>query len=359
MAHHRYSKNAQRLVMAGALAALYAWSASPLWAQAVSFQDKPVTIIIGSAPGGGTDAVGRLVANFLGKHLPGQPSITVRNMPGADGITALNYVVEQTKPDGLTVVAGAGPQVDPMTYRKANARYNPSELQVIGGIGRGGSLLLISKDGLARLNNKSATPVVMGSNPGMPRNAMQVTLWGIEYLDWNAKWVVGYRGTNDLMLALERGEVDMTATGNMFLIDKFLKTDKFAVLLQTGDIEGGKTVRRPEFSQVPALAELVSGKVSDPIAQKAFVYWESINSMDKWIGLAPGTPANVLATYRAAYNNVLKDADFASKGKTISEDFTPMQAADVEMLIRNLVSTPQEALDFTTQMMLKQGLRGG
>lgn len=355
MAPHR---NTPKILTVGALAVLCSLAATQVAAQAISFQDKPVTMIIGSAPGGGTDAVGRLVANFLGKHLPGHPSITVRNMPGADGITALNYVVEQTKPDGLTVIAGAGPQVDPMTYRKANARYNPADLQVIGGIGRGGSLLLVSKDGLARLNDKSAAPVVMGSNPGMPRNAMQVTLWGIEYLGWNAKWVVGYRGTNDLMLALERGEVDMTATGNMFLIDKFIKTDNFAVLLQTGDIEGGKTVRRPEFSHVPALAELLTDKLADPIARKAFTYWESINSMDKWLGLAPGTPTNVLTIYRDAYNAVLKDPDFAAKGTAISEDFTPMKAADVELLIRNLVSTPQEALDFTTQMMLKQGLRG-
>ena len=341
-------------------AVLLSLTALPARAQGgVDLQGKPVSMIIGSAPGGGTDAVGRLVAIFLGKYLPGQPTITVRNMPGADGITALNYVVEQTKPDGLTVIAGAGPQVDPMTYLKANARYNPSELQVIGGIGRGGSILLISKDGLARLNNKSAAPVVMGSNPGMPRNAMQVTLWGIEYLDWNAKWVVGYRGTNDLMLALERGEIDMTATGNMFLIDKLVQSGKFVALLQTGDIAGGKTVRRPDFSDSPALAELVAGKVNDAISQKAFIYWQSINSMDKWIGLAPGTPAAVLALYRDAYGQVLKDPEFETKGKVISEDFTPMAASDVQVLIRNLVTTPQEALDFTNELMLKQGLRGG
>ena len=352
--------NGRSLFPAVALAVLLALGPSRAEAQGgIDFTGKLVTMIIGSATGGGTDAVGRLVANFLGKHLPGQLTITVRNMPGADGITALNYVVEQTKPDGLTVVAGAGPQVDPMTYRKANARYNPSELQVIGGIGRGGSILLISKDGLARLNDKAAAPVVMGSNPGMPRNAMQVTLWGIEYLGWNAKWVVGYRGTNDLTLALERGEIDMTATGNRFLIDKLLKSDKFSVLLQTGDIEHGKTVRRPEFNDSSALAELVAGKLKDPVAQKAFVYWQSINSMDKWIGLAPGTPADVAATYKDAYAAILRDPDFVAKGKVISEDFTPMLAADVEALIHNLATTPQEAFDFTTALMRKQGLRGG
>ena len=331
----------------------------PVLAQALDFKDKQVTMIVGSAPGGGTDASARLVAAFLGKHLPGQPTIVVKNMPGADGVTALNFVVEQTKPDGMTVVVGAGPQVDPMTYRKANARYNPSDLQVIGGIGRGGSILLINKKSMKRLNDKSAPPVVMGSNPGMPRNAMQVALWGIEYLGWNAKWVVGYRGTNDLMLALERGEVDMTASGNRFLIDKLVKDDKFGALLQTGDITGGKTVRRPDFADVPALAELVSGKVTDPIAKKAFIYWESINAMDKWIGLAPGTPKPILDVYRKAFDAVMKDPEFAKKGKAISENFEPMKASEVETLIHNLAITPQEALDYNRALMKKQGLAGG
>jgi tripartite-type tricarboxylate transporter receptor subunit TctC len=342
-------------------AAIVSLTAAPLpvLAQPVDFKDKQVTMIVGSAPGGGTDATARLVAIFLGKHLPGQPTIVVKNMPGADGVTALNFVVEQTKPDGMTVVVGAGPQVDPMTYRKANARYNPSDLQVVGGIGRGGSILLINQESMKRLNDKSAAPVVMGSNPGMPRNAMQVTLWGIEYLGWNAKWVVGYRGTNDLMLALERGEVDMTASGNRFLLDKLVKGDKFKPLLQTGDIVDGKTVRRPDYSDVPSLAELVGGKVADPIALKAFIYWQSINAMDKWVGLAPGTPKPILETYRKAFDAAMKDREFVEKGKAISEDFEPMKASDVENLIHNLAITPQEALDYNDALMKKQGLTGG
>ena len=63
----------------------------------------------------------------------------------------------------------------------------------------------------------------MGALGGVPRSGMQTTAWGIDYLGWNAKWVLGYRGTNDLMVALERGEIDMTSTGNLFQIQKFLE----------------------------------------------------------------------------------------------------------------------------------------
>ena len=89
---------------AGALAlAAFAVSFAPV-AQAADFKGKSISMVIGSEPGGGTDNAGRLIAPFLEKYLPGNPSVVVRNMPGAQGIAALTYVVQQTKPDGLTVM---------------------------------------------------------------------------------------------------------------------------------------------------------------------------------------------------------------------------------------------------------------
>lgn len=123
-----------RFLLVVAFAALPLATAPSYAEESVDFSGKSVTVIIGSAPGGGTDAVGRMVAHFLGKHLPGQPNVTVRNVPGADGITVLNYVVEQTKADGLTVVTGAAPQLDAITYRAvSNLRYYPAERAVVGG----------------------------------------------------------------------------------------------------------------------------------------------------------------------------------------------------------------------------------
>src|SRR5438046_774879 len=80
----------------------------------------------------------------------------------------------------------------------------------------GGSVLIINKEAEQRLHDKRARPVVMGSPGGIPRSGMQMTVWGSEFLGWNTKWVIGYRGTSELMLALERGEIDMTSTANLF-----------------------------------------------------------------------------------------------------------------------------------------------
>jgi hypothetical protein len=327
--------------------------------EAVSFKDKTITMIIGYAPGGGTDASGRVIAPFLSKHLPGQPTVIVRNMPGADGMTSLNYMAQQTKADGLTVAMGSSTQVDPINYRKAQVVYDPAKFFYVGGVGRGGNVVLISKAAEKRLLDRSQPPVVMGSIGGWPRSSMQVTAWGIAFLGWNARWVVGYPGTNDVIIALEQGEIDMTATGNMFQIQKLIDGGKFEILNQSGSLENGKFVGRPDFGTTRVFSDLMEGRIADPMGQKAFKYWINVNAMDKWLGLMAGTPAPIVAAYREAYANIAKDPEFVELGQRISEDFTPMTYRDVEQLVGALADTPPEVMEYLTAMLAKQGLKVG
>ena len=342
------------------LGALFLWCVSgfppALAADAISFRDKTITMIIGSETGGGTDATGRVMAPYLAKYLPGGPSIVIRNMPGADGMTALNYLITQTKPDGLMLTTGSSTQVDPLMYRKASAHFDPSKFAFVGGVGRGGTVLIINKEAEKRLYDKSAQPVVMGSN-ALPRSGMQVTLWGIEYLGWNAKWVVGYRGTSDVILALERGEIDMTSTGTMFQIRKFEDTGNFKILNQSGSLEDGVLKTRPDFGAAPLFTDQMKERIKDSLADKAFSYWQAINAMDKWIALVPGTPPEIVAVYREAFKKAVQDPELLEQGRKISEDFAPMSAADVALLVERLESTPTEATEYTKVLMRKQGLR--
>jgi hypothetical protein len=325
-------------------------------ADTVSFKDKTVTMIIGYPPGGGTDASGRLLAQFLTKHLPGNPNMIVRNMPGAEGLVSLNYFVEQVKPDGLTITMGSSVQVDPLSYRVPQVHYDPLKFHYVGGVGRGGSMIIIDNDAVKRILDPKGEPVVVGSIGGVPRSAMQTVAWGIEHLGWNAKWVVGYRGTSDVMIALERGEVNVTSTGNMFQLAKLLDTGKFKILAQTGTLQGGKVLPRPEFADAPLFPDMMKGKLKDPIIQKAFDYWQSIVATDKWLALPPDTPADIIATYNKAFEGLMKDQEFTELGKKISEDFEPMSRQDVEILIKTLANTPNEALGYMKIMLNKQGL---
>src|SRR5204863_1814084 len=194
----------------------------------------------------------------------------------------------------------------------------------------------MSKDGEKRLYDKSQKPVVIGSALAVPRQAMQPALWGIEYLGWNATWVVGYHGTNEVMLALDRGEIDMTSTGNIFQIKERLDNGTLVLVNQTGSFENGKIVARGEFGNTPLFNDQMQGKINDPIAQKAFDYWVSLNSVDKWLALAPGTPDNLVEIYREAYRKMVDDKEFMDRGQKISDGFEPIDGKDVELIAQML-----------------------
>jgi tripartite-type tricarboxylate transporter receptor subunit TctC len=327
-------------------------------AEPVSFAGKTITMIIGSAPGGGTDTTGRLMANFLSSHLLGKPSVVVRNIPGAQGMTSMNYFAKQVAPDGLTLTMGAQIQADPPFFRSPQSQYDPTKFPVIGGAGRGGSVLIINKEAEKRLYDKSAAPVVMGSLGGIPRAAMQMTAWGIEYLGWNSKWVVGYPGTNDLTVALQRGEVDMTATSNLYLIQQLIGSGQFKILAQSGQPQNGQFVGRPDFGDSPLISNLLAGKLATPIEHQAFDYWASSTALDKWVALPPKAPEPYVMAYRTAYKAAFTDPEFAEMGKKISEDFEPMAWEDVTALMEKIGATSPQALAFMNGMLRKQGLQG-
>lgn len=319
------------------------------------FSGKTVTIVVPSKPGGGTDASARLIASMITEELPGKPRLIVRNIPGGGGIPAINYFIQQTAPDGLTILMGSSSHSDPMTYRRPQAKYDPTKFQLIGAVGRGGSVLMIRSDAAPRLDDKAKPPVVMGSVGGVPRFSLQVTAWGIDLLGWNAKWVVGYRGTDDLMLAIDRGEVDMTATSNNFQINKLMSTGKFKVLSQTGALINGKYVPRPDLN-APLFSDLLEGKIKDATAAKAFEFWRGLGTIDKWVALAPGTPEPIVNSYREAFKRVGANPEFKERGKKISEDFDVMDWQDIDRLHKVLADTPPEAIEYISAMLRKQGL---
>jgi len=351
-------KSAKRLSAAGlfGIAVLGIGLSTAAAQDAVTFKGKTITVLVGSEVGGGTDAAARLIAPFLTKYLPGNPTVVVQNLPGASGIKALNYFVTQVKPDGLTAINGSISMIDPITYRGANSQYDPKNLRFVGGVGRGGGAIFTSKEAAERLFDKSKKPVIIGSALTVPRSIMQPALWCIEYLGWNATWIVGYHGTNEVMLALDRGEIDMTSTGNLFQIKERLDNGQLKLITQSGYLSNGKIVARQDYGNTPLFPEQMKGKIKDPIAQKAYDYWEALNNGDKWLALPPDTPENIVAVYKAAFAKTAADPEFREKGEKISDGFEPMTDQDVTLIAKTLADTPPESLAYTKALMRKQGI---
>ena len=341
-----------------AMLALPAAAATARAEEAPSFKDQTVTMLVGDTPGGGTDAFARLAAAHLGKLLPGNPTLVVRNMPGAGGVVALNFFVAQVKPDGLTLITGSGTQSDPMHYRPIHALYDLSKLAFLGGAERAGTILLIAKDALPRLHDKSKEPVTMGA-PTAIRSGMQMTIWGTEYLGWNTRWVTGYAGNSALILGLERGEFDMTSLSDPDRTHELMKTGRFDAMAQSGTLVDGKLVAQPAFDKSPVFSDLVRGKIASEAAQAAYEYWKNITLVGQWLTLPPGTPAAIVAAYRSAFSKTIRDPDFRRAAIKIDPGLIEMSPADVLDLMRRLAATPQEALDYMLALRKKQGLHTG
>ena len=324
----------------------------------VTFEGKTISMLIDSAPGGGTDLTGRLLVPFLTKYLPGNPAVVARNMPGATGMVALNYFVQQVAPDGLTITTGGGPSIDPIRYRSPQSRFDPGKFEFIGAIGRGGSMLVVSAAAEKRFYDRALPPVAIGIAGGAPASGQLMAAWGMEFLGWNARWIAGYRSTQALNQALHQGEIDMTATSTLLSLKSGVETGQFKLVVQSGGLQHGKRVARPEFPNIPILAGLLDGKLTPAIARQSFATWQAVLLTDKFYALPPGTPAPIVAAYREAYRKIIDDPEFNARGLKLSEVFEPMTFEDVNSLVKDIVATPMEATDYVNSLLRKQGLGG-
>lgn len=321
----------------------------------VSFKDKTITMIIPTTAGGSTDLSARLFAKFFGDYLPGKPSVIAQNVPGGHGVTALNYIAQQVAPDGMTMTMSSNSQVDPINYRAPQAKYDPLSFQIIGSIGIGHNVMIIRSDALPRLKDKSKPPVTMGSVSGAPRSGMRMTIWGTEFLGWNTKWVVGYPGSTDLLVALERGEIDMTSFPSSYVADRLTDTSKYKVIYQDGLVENPAPSGRADVDNAPLFTEAMKRKIKDPKIEAAYTYWRA-STLFKWLALPPKTPDAIRDTYREAFLKITADPQFKAQAQEALEGFTVNSPAETVRMIHDLAVTSDEALDTMDALMRKQGL---
>jgi hypothetical protein len=339
-----------------------AWVAllAPAVAQdGASFDGKTITMTVGFEAGNRVDLYGRILGRTLIRHLPGQPSLVVMNRPGAGGVIALNEWNIKADPNGLFMTAGGQTQLDQDALVRTQARYKPEKFRYIGGLVAPSQGLFIRKEALPRLYDKTADPVVMGIVGSTLRTGYYQVVWGAAFLGWNVKWVRGYPSTTAARIALERGEVDMSAFGSGTDIDLLLASGKIAVASQSGAIINDKMTSRPVFGDAPIISDLTRGKIKDPVAQKAFDYSEKVIQVGMWTALPPATPDKTLATYVAAFEATVNDPQYKDDWAKIDPDSPVAHRDDLEKLVGDLGRVPPEALDFIQAELRRQGVETG
>lgn len=324
-------------------------------AEDITFAGKTVNMTIGFAAGGGVDLYGRTLGRHLMQHLPGNPSLVVLNRPGAGGVVALNDWPRRADLTGLSLTIGAQSQTDPDALNRTKAKFDPATFRMLGGLGAYSQGLFIRTDALPRLSDKSQPPVVVGMVGTTLRGATYTVLWGASFLGWNVKWVMGYQSTAEVRQALERGEVEMATFGASKDFDYVLKTSRVSVIAQTGQVQNGLRVKRPALGDAPIFSDLVRDKIQDPLARRAFNYWEQLSQVGMWVALPPETPDSIVDVYIKAFEATNNDPAFQNDYAKIDPDSIVARKADIERQLAELAKVSPETMQFLEDELKRQG----
>ena len=220
------------------------------------YRGKTVSIVVGGSPGGGYDTLARLVSRFLGKHLPGAPDVIVRNMPGAGGIVAMNYIYNEAPQDGTVIGSPNNNTPFEPLYGTKQAHYDPLKLNWLGSPSPETSLLTLWRSVPVNTIDEARTHELrMGSSGANSTPSFYGKLLN-EALGLKLRMIVGFPGQNEALLAMERGEIDgypsafynsLMATRPNWIADKDVK-----LLVQMG------AAPEPALPNVPFAPNLAS-----------------------------------------------------------------------------------------------------
>jgi tripartite-type tricarboxylate transporter receptor subunit TctC len=284
------------------------------------------------ASGGSLEIAARIVARHLGKYLPGNPTVIVQNMTGAAHLVATNHVYNVAKPDGLTLLA-ANPNVGIAQLTKVEAaRFDVRRFQWIGSSGADGVALSIRSDlpykSWDELKKADRELVVGTTGPGS--NAHDFPLLLKEFAGARFKLVSGYPANADILLAIERKEVDLWAA---FATTIKLAADRGAVR----PIVRGR-VAIPGFESLPVDEELATSKVGRAIM--------GIRAAPLAIGRAfaapPATPADRVKLLREALAKAVKDREFTEEMNKARIEIGYIAPEDVLRMFNGLLEQPPE-----------------
>lgn len=326
------------------LLAVLAW-ASDLFAQTPFYQGKTISIIVGTKAGDVYDLYPRLLAEYMPKHIPGNPNIIVQNVPGAASLIAANQVYSVAKPDGLTIGAIYPALYFDQLIKKPEVKYDWSKFLWIGSPVKSNHLLYMRADTPYKSIDdvrKAATAPKCGST-GIASTGYYFPKLIEEVLGAKFDIVSGYVSGQDIDLAVERGELQCRA----FTItayharEPFLtwRKNKFTnVLIQTG------TKRDPRLKESPTIYELMDRyKVGDAGRSLTKVILAS-GDFGRPLVFAPGVPADRAKIIRDAFDKTVADAAFLAEAERRRLEIDPTHWDEMESLSKDVMATPPDVV---------------
>jgi tripartite-type tricarboxylate transporter receptor subunit TctC len=333
-------------VAAALLAVLWLYAPRVAAQNAPFYKDKTIRIIVGFTAGGLYDQYARLLARYMGKHIPGNPQIIVQNMPGAGSIIATNYVSNIAKPDGLTLgKIGSGIYLDQLLGVK-EAQFDMRKLQFIGSIDQRNLLLYMRADAPWKsvediLNSKE--PPKCGATGTSDLTTIMINIME-ETLGAKLNNVRGYPGGVEIDLAIEKGELHCRGTGitTHFAREPYHTWHKNGFdrhILQTG------AKKDPRIAEAPTLAEYMDKKKTPALSRSVAKLLLLSATVGRPLITTPGVPGDRVQILREAYGKAFKEPVLLAEAKKARMEVELLAGADVERDMRDAINQPKEVVE--------------
>ncbi len=315
--------------------------ASPASADAVSdfYKKNRFIVVVGYNPGGGFDRGGRVFARHIVKYIPGNPRVIVRNMPGAGSMRALNWLYLQAPKDGSTIGHFHPAALREPFFGGRGPKYDPRKFFHLGSVNRERAVTFVRADsGVHTIQDAMKREVVIGAtSPRSGGGAYPMLLNNI--LGTKFKVIVGYGGTGESTLAMERGEIQGVGSWSWSQLKvrkaKWLKDGFVKVLIHLS------IAKHPDLPHVPTPLDLVKTPEDRQVVEAIFMWQE----MGRPYAAPPGTHPQRGAALRKAFDTLMKDKKFESDIIKAGLEVNALSSKGVEDLLKKLYSYPQEVVD--------------
>jgi tripartite-type tricarboxylate transporter receptor subunit TctC len=313
--------------------------AQPARAQSVEefYKGKTVNLLIGFSVGGGYDLYARHLARHMGKHIPGKPTIVPQNMAGAGSLRAANFIYTAAPKDGTafgTFARTTG--INPLL--ESGATFDGTKFAWLGSVTNDISTCITWHTSVVKTwKDFLEKPVTLGgqgpsSEPDIFANLYK-NVFGAK-----VKLVAGYPGTNEIMLAVERGEVEGVCGLSWSTIKtrhaQWLRDKKINIIVQAS------FKKDPELGAVP----LVIDQTSDSEKLQILKLFLAAQEMARPFAAPPGIPDDRKAALIAAFDATMKDAEFLAEAAKLNIDVNPVDGKAIDKLLAELYATPKDIL---------------
>jgi tripartite-type tricarboxylate transporter receptor subunit TctC len=328
------------------LTAFLALAASPLGAQSTFYQGKTITFIVGSGAGTAYDMYGRLLANHIGKYIPGNPGVVVQNMPAAGGMVAANYVYGVAKPDGLTIAS-----INPAHYfnqiqGNKEVKFDWPKFTWLASSDKSEHMLYMRTDApyktIQDVRKASEAPKCGATGTGTSGHYIPRMLE--EALGTKFTIVTGYAGGNEIDLATERNEVVCRSftTAAYFAREPYhtwRKKGFVRILMQTGE------KKDPRLPDTPLLSELMNEFKTSDLGRRVVTVMLGSGELGRPIVAAPSLPPDRSKMLRDAFMKSMADPALLAEAAKSNLEIQAVSGEELAKIAKTVIEQPPEVIE--------------